>query len=107
MSKYYQKEILGMLYVYEDEQWTAAALMACRILESVLRLHAEEDLNASETSNPTAERRGCWFYREIAVVKLIFMGLKKIAEKWTMPIRDWGAALNQFAVIYGEDRVPL
>jgi hypothetical protein len=51
MSKYYQKEILEMLYVYKDEQWTAATLMACRILESVLRLHAEEDLNASEINN--------------------------------------------------------
>jgi hypothetical protein len=28
-------------------------------------------------------------------------------HKWTMPIRDWGAALNQFAIIYGENRVPL
>ncbi|MDR1784857.1 MAG: IS256 family transposase, partial [Spirochaetaceae bacterium] len=42
-----------------------------------------------------------------AAMKLIFMGLKNISKKWTMPIRDWGAALNQFAVIYGEDRVPL
>jgi transposase-like protein len=42
-----------------------------------------------------------------AAMKLMFMGLKNIAKKWTMPIRAWGAALNQFAVIYGEDRVPL
>jgi hypothetical protein len=24
---------------------------------------------------------------------------------FSMPIRDWGAVLNQFAIIYGEDRV--
>ncbi|GMO53179.1 MAG: IS256-like element ISSod18 family transposase [Treponemataceae bacterium] len=47
------------------------------------------------------------FPNDEAAVKLIFMGLKKIAQKWTIPVRDWGAALNQFAVIYGEDRVPL
>jgi transposase-like protein len=40
-------------------------------------------------------------------MKLIFMGMKEIAKKRTMPIGDWGAALNQFAIIYGEDRVPL
>jgi transposase-like protein len=40
-------------------------------------------------------------------MKLILMGLKNISRKWTVPIRDWGVALNQFAVIYGEDRVPL
>jgi transposase-like protein len=47
------------------------------------------------------------FPNDGAAVKLIFMGLKKIAEKWTLPVRDWGATLNQFAVIYGEDRVLL
>jgi hypothetical protein len=51
MSKYYQKEILEMLAVYEAGQWTATVLMACRILESTLRLHAEEDLNASDVNN--------------------------------------------------------
>jgi transposase-like protein len=25
-----------------------------------------------------------------AAVKLIFMGLKKTAQKWTMPVGDWG-----------------
>ena len=47
------------------------------------------------------------FPNDGAAMKLIFTGLKNIARKRTMPIRDWGAALNQFAIIYGEDRVPL
>jgi transposase-like protein len=47
------------------------------------------------------------FPNDEAAIQLIFMGLKKIAKKWTMPMRDWGADLNQFAVIYGEDRIPL
>jgi transposase-like protein len=42
--------------------------------------------------------------RDGAAVKLIFMGLKNISGKWTMPIRDWGAAFNQFAVMHGEER---
>jgi transposase-like protein len=37
------------------------------------------------------------FPNDEAAVKLIFMGLKNISKKWTMPVRDWGAALNQFA----------
>ncbi len=41
-----------------------------------------------------------------AAMKLMFMALRNISTKWTMPIRDWGAALNQFAILYG-DRVPL
>jgi transposase-like protein len=47
------------------------------------------------------------FPNDEAALKLIFMDLKTISRKWTMPIRDWVAALNQFAIIYGEDRVPL
>ena len=41
-----------------------------------------------------------------AAMKLVFMALQNISQKWTMPIRDWDAALNQFAILYG-DRVPL
>jgi len=41
-----------------------------------------------------------------AAVKLVFMALQNISKKWTMPLRDWGGALNQFAVIYGS-RVPI
>jgi transposase-like protein len=41
-----------------------------------------------------------------ATMKLIFMILKRISKRWTMPIRNWGEALNQFSLIYGA-RVPL
>ena len=41
-----------------------------------------------------------------AAVKLVFMALQNISKRWTMPLRDWGAALNQFTIIYGS-RVPL
>jgi transposase-like protein len=47
------------------------------------------------------------FPNDEAAMKLIFMGLKNIVRKWRMPIRDWGAALNQFTIIYGQDRVHL
>lgn len=40
-----------------------------------------------------------------AVMKLLYLALTKISKKWTIPIRDWGAAINQFVIIYG-DRVP-
>jgi transposase-like protein len=66
--------------------------------------------NAIESVNYTIQKiikHRQSFPNDEAAMKLIFMGLKNIAKKWTMPIRDWGAALNQFAIIYGEDRVPL
>jgi transposase-like protein len=30
--------------------------------------------------------------------------INREAKKWTMPIRDWRAALNQFLIVFG-DRV--
>ena len=47
------------------------------------------------------------FPNDEAAIKLIFMGLQNISKKWTMPIINWGLALNQFAIIYGEKRVPI
>jgi putative transposase len=45
------------------------------------------------------------FPNDEAVLKLLYLALRNIARKWTMPIHDWKAALNRFAIIY-EDRMP-
>ena len=34
--------------------------------------------------------------------KLLFLAIRSISRKWTMPIRDWKTALSQFAILYGE-----
>jgi transposase-like protein len=41
-----------------------------------------------------------------AVYKIMYPALRNTAKKWTMPIKDWGAALNQFALFFG-GRIPL
>jgi putative transposase len=46
------------------------------------------------------------FPNEEAAFKLLYLGLKNISRKWTMPIRDWSGAMNQFAIIF-EGRVPM
>lgn len=46
------------------------------------------------------------FPNDDAVLKLLYLALRNIAKKWTMPIPNWKAALNRFAIIY-EDRVPV
>jgi putative transposase len=38
------------------------------------------------------------------VKKLFYLALNNISKKWTMPIRDWKAAFNPFAIQF-EDRV--
>jgi len=65
--------------------------------------------NAIESLNYTLQRNlktRQSFPNDEAAMKLIFMILRRISKRWTMPIRNWAEALNQFALIYG-DRVPL
>lgn len=46
------------------------------------------------------------FPSDESITKLLYLGLQNVAKKWTMPIRDWKGALNQFIILFG-DRVPL
>jgi len=46
------------------------------------------------------------FPNDTAALKLLYLAIRNIMKKWTMPIIDWGAAINQFAIIF-EDRVSI
>jgi len=46
------------------------------------------------------------FPNDEAVLKLLYLALRNIAKKWTMPVRDWKSALNRFAIVY-ENRMPI
>lgn len=45
------------------------------------------------------------FPNDLAIKKILYLALKNIAKKWTMPIQNWKPALNQFAIIFA-DRFP-
>jgi len=64
--------------------------------------NAIESLNYS--LRKVLKNRGA-FPNDDAIMKVHFMGLHNVAKKWTRPIRDWKAALNQFVILFG-DRVP-
>jgi putative transposase len=42
------------------------------------------------------------FPNDEAALKLLFLALRNISKKWTMPIRDWGASMNQFSIHFGD-----
>ncbi|WP_303900877.1 IS256 family transposase [Thiohalomonas denitrificans] len=72
------------------------------IRKVIYTTNAIESLNYS--MRKVLKNRGA-FPNDESIMKLMFMGLKNVARKWTRPIRDWKAALNQFVILYG-DRVP-
>ena len=65
--------------------------------------------NAIESVNMSLRKiiknRGS-FPTDEAALKLLYLALQNIARKWTMPIKEWKAALNRFAIIF-EDRMPV
>lgn len=46
------------------------------------------------------------FPNDEAAIKLLYMALKNIAKKWTMPLQGWPQAVNQFSIRFG-DRIPI
>ena len=38
-------------------------------------------------------------------MKLFYLALRNISQKWTLPIRDWKATLNRFTIQF-EERIP-
>ncbi|POZ60079.1 IS256 family transposase, partial [Chromobacterium alticapitis] len=45
------------------------------------------------------------FPSDEALLKLFFLALKNISQKWTIPIRDWKSALTRFTIQF-EGRIP-
>ena len=46
------------------------------------------------------------FPSDEALTKLFYLALRNISQKWTMPIRDWKAALTRFTIEFG-DRISI
>ncbi len=64
--------------------------------------------NAIESVNMSLRKitknRGS-FPSDDALLKLFYLALNNISKKWTMPIRDWKAALTRFTIQF-EERMP-
>ncbi len=64
--------------------------------------------NAIESVNMSLRKiiknRGS-FPTDESALKLLYLALQNISRKWTMPIKEWKAALNRFAILF-EDRMP-
>ena len=61
-----------------------------------------ESLN--NTLRKSVRNRGD-FPTEDALMKVLYLAIRQVSKKWTMPIRDWKQALNRFAIMY-PDRFP-
>ena len=72
------------------------------IRKVIYTTNAVESLNYS--LRKLLKTRGA-FPNDDSIVKVLYLAIIRVAKKWTMPIRDWKSALNQFVILFG-DRVP-
>jgi len=72
------------------------------IRKAIYTTNAIESLNM--TLRKVTKNRGS-FPNDEAMFKLLYLALTNISKKWTMPIKDWKMALNQFSIMF-EDRLP-
>jgi putative transposase len=76
---------------------------AADIRRVISTTNAIESLNMTLRHQVTTTHR--IFPSDEAVFKVIYLAMRNISKKWTMPIRDWKPALNRFAVEFA-DRFP-
>ena len=72
------------------------------IRRAIYTTNAIESLNNS--LRKVTKNRGA-FPTDEAAIKLLYMALRNVMKKWTMPIRSWGTAINQMSIIF-EGRIP-
>ena len=72
------------------------------IRKVIYTTNAIESLNMS--LRKITKNRGS-FPSDEALLKLFYLAIQNISKKWTMPIRDWKAALNRFTIQF-EERMP-
>lgn len=46
------------------------------------------------------------FDSDMALLKLVYLSMRRISKKWNMPIQNWGLTVQQLSIIFGE-RMPL
>jgi transposase-like protein len=95
-----------MIYRSWDEHWSDLCeyfKYSPEIRRAIYTTNAIESLNY-QLRKVTKNRST--FSTDDAIFKILYLAIRNASEKWTMSIKNWGLALNQFAIEFGKERVP-
>lgn len=67
------------------------------IRKAIYTTNAIESLN-SVIRKATRNRK--IFNHDLSAFKIIYLAIEAASKKWTMPIRDWNSAMNQFMILH-------
>jgi putative transposase len=88
---------IGMIWRRNWDQITPFFAYPADIRKVIYTTNAIESLNMS--LRKVTKNRGS-FPNDEAMLKLLYLALRNIAKKWTLPIRDWKAAMNRFTILF-------
>ena len=71
------------------------------IRRAIYTTNAIESLNFSLRK---VTRNKSSFPDDDSIYKVMYLAIKNASTRWTMPIKDWGLAVNQFAILLGRLR---
>lgn len=95
--------MIGKSWRSNWERVTPFLAFPADIRKVIYTTNAIESLNSQ--LRKVTKNRG-HFPNDAAAVKLLYLALKNASKRWTMPIKNWKRALNQFSV-YFEGRLPV
>ncbi len=84
-----------------SRQW--GSLYPEDIRKAIYTTNAIESLN-SVIRKATKKRKV--FPTDEAALKVVFLATQAASKKWTMPIKNWKAAMNRFAIEFAEELTP-
>ena len=65
-------------------------------------IYTTNDIESLNMSLRKVTKNRGHFPSDEAMLKLLYLALRNIAKKRTIPIRDWKSALNQFSILLVE-----
>jgi len=95
-----------MIYQSWDRHWDDLSEFykyPSEIRRAIYTTNAVESLNF-QLRKVTKNR--LTFSTDDAILKIMYLAIRNASKKWTMPIKNWGQAINQFAIEFGKERVP-
>jgi len=97
------KNTLKASWVRNRNNFTECLNYPKDICRAIYTMNAIESLNFSfrkVTGNKPS------FPADDSIYKIMYLAIKNAGTHWTMPIKDWGRAVNQFTILF-DGRVPV
>jgi putative transposase len=83
-----------------QNNWTKVIPMFSFVPEIIRAIYTTNTIESLNMTLRKVIKNRAMFPSDEAVFKVLYLALRNIAKKWTMPIQNWSGAVNQFAIVF-------